>query len=157
MDFKTANYDIIEETEDPHAHAPSDAPADAEDPDAASRRLRITDNHMRQHGYTAGCRRCDVHKQGLHSRAKHLRHDEECRSRIYLAIKEIRGNQAEEENKKLEVRPKKTNEPKPIPAQETPTTPTDPSMEVEDFDTAGNQDIGGEVEIKDDLDTTGVS
>ena len=107
MDFKTANYDIIEEAEDPQAHAPSDAPADAEDPDAASRRLRITDNHMRQHGYTPGCRRCDLHRQGLHARAKHLRHDEECRSRIYLAIKEIRGNQGEEENKKLEVRPPK--------------------------------------------------
>ena len=155
MDFKTANYDIIEEAEDPHAHAASDAPADAEDPDAASRRLRITDHHLRQHGYTAGCRRCDFHRQGLHSRAKHLRHDEACRSRIYLAIKEIRGNQTEEENRKLEVRPAKTNEPKPIPEQETPTTPTGPSMEVEDFDTAGNQDIGGgDVEIKDDFDTT---
>ena len=32
MDFKTANYDVIEEAEDPHAHPSAEAPRDAEDP-----------------------------------------------------------------------------------------------------------------------------
>jgi hypothetical protein len=160
MDFKTANYDIIEESEDPQAHAPSDVP-DVEDLDAASRRLRITDHHLRQHGYTPGCRRCELQRQGQPARAKLIRHDEACRSRIYLAIKDARGDQGEEENKKLEVRHKKDSEPKPIPAQDTPATPTGPSMEVEDFEPAGNPDIGGDVEINGekgtmaiDLDTT---
>ena len=150
MDFKTASYDVIEEADDPHAHPSADAPADAEDPDAASRRLRITDNHLRQHGYTNGCRRCDLHKQGQHSRAKHMRHDEVCRSRIYLAVKEARGNQGEEEDKRLESRLPKKHEPKPI----EPETPRDLPMEVEDVEPNDLPDIGGEVEPMDRDDTT---
>ena len=52
MDLKTRNYGVIEETEDPHQHASADEPIDAESPDAASRRLRITYAHLRQHGFT---------------------------------------------------------------------------------------------------------
>jgi len=141
MDFKTASYDVIEEAEDPHAHASADAPADAEDPDAASRRLRISPNHLRQHGYTPGCRRCDLHRQGHHARAKHLRHDEACRSRIYLAVKELRGSQGEDEDKKLEVRLPKKHEPKPIPE-----TPRDASMEVEDLEQDELPNIGGDMD-----------
>ena len=144
MDFKTKNYDIIEEAEDPHQHASTDTPADAEDPDAASRRLRITYAHMRQYGFTSGCRRCELHKQGLHTRAKSLRHDEACRTRVYLAIKGSRENLGEEEEKRLEVRkPKSHDEPKQ-PAE--PETPREQSMDVElpeDDELAGNPDIGG--------------
>ena len=150
MDFKTKNYDVIEEVEDPHAHASAEGP-DAEDPDAASRRLRINPTHLRVHGYTHGCRRCDLHKQGLNSRAKHLRHDEACRSRIYLAIKELRGGKSEEEDKRLESRQaKKHDEPKPTTA---PDTPGDLSMEMDDHELAGNPEIGGDVEIGDEVET----
>ena len=144
MDFKTRNYDVIEETEDPHQHASADEPIDAEGPDAASRRLRITYAHLRQHVFTPGCRRCELHRQGLHARAKHLRHDEACRSRIYLAVKELKGNSGEEEDKRLEVRrPKNCHEPK---NNIVPEAPKDPSMEVEipdDDELAGTPDIGG--------------
>ena len=153
MDFKTANYDNIEETEDPHAHPSADTPADAEDPDAASRRLRITDHHLRQHGFTPGCRRCDLHRQGHHSRAKHLRHDEACRSRIYLAVKELKGTTDGDDERKLESRlPKpKRNEPKQV----EPETPRDLPMEVEELEQDDLPTIGGdEAEPMDRDDTT---
>ena len=143
MDFKTKYYDIIEEAEDPHQHASTDGPADAEDPDAASRRLSIRYAHLRQHGFTPGCRRCEMHRQGLHARAKHLRHSEACRSRVYLAIREAKGN-SDEEDKRLEVRrPKNCDEPKHDIVVETPK---EPSMDVElpdDDELAGTPDIGG--------------
>ena len=150
MDFKTANYDVIEKAEDPHAHPSAKAQRDAKDPDAASRRLRITDNLLRQHGYTKGCRRCDLHRQGLHARAKHLRHDEVCRSRIYLAVKELKGSQGEEEDKKLEIRLPKKHEPKTI----EPETPKDLPMEVEDLEPEDLPNIGGDIAPMDPDDTT---
>ena len=85
MDTKTQHFDVIEQDDEPHVHA---EPVD--DPEAESqgfRRLRITQDHMRLHGYSDGCPRCNLHQQGLHVRAKHLRHSEACRSRIYNAIK----------------------------------------------------------------------
>ena len=146
MDFKTKNYDVIEEAEDPHVHASAEGP-DAEDPDAfrhLDRRLRITPNLLRQHGYTPGCRNCELQRQGQHTRAKHLRHDEACRSRIYLAIKELRGNKSEEEDKRLEGRqPKKLDEPKQTTAHETAK---EISMEIDDHELAENPEIGGDVE-----------
>ena len=84
MDYKTKEFDVIEEEAAPHTHP--EATEDAEVEEASSRRLRVTVEHLKDHGYTTGCRRCELHRQGLHVRAKHSRHDEQCRSRISRAI-----------------------------------------------------------------------
>ena len=155
MDHRTKTYDIIEEDEAPHMHPSGDGPVDVEDPEAASRRLRITSNHLRQHGFTDGCRRCGLHRQGQHARAKLIRHDEACRSRIYLAIKALKGNVTEEEEKKLaDKRPKPPDEPKPELGPEVPETPKEPAMDIDDDDIAGTPDIGGGNEPIDLEDTT---
>ena len=158
MDFKTKDFDVIEEDAAPHNH-----PEVVEDPevdDVASRRLRIGMEHLREYGFTPGCRRCELHRQGLHARAKHARHDEACRSRIYKAIKDKKGLVGEEEEKRLEPKaksPKQVDEPKPEKAPPAvPETPTDVPMELapaEDFEVSG--DIGGgDLHMADMEDTT---
>ena len=99
MDYKTKDYDIIEEDVSPHTH--SEEAEDPEADDSSSRRLRISPKHLREHGCTDGCKCCQLHRQGLHARAKHMRHDEACRSRIYQAIKGAKGRVTEEEAKRL--------------------------------------------------------
>ena len=132
MDYKTREYDVIEEDASPHSHSEP-----AEDPEMAEielRRLRITFEHLKAHGYTTGCRKCQLHRQGLHVRAKHFRHDETCRSRIYKAIRAAKGVVSEEEEKRLQVKDKPSkvrHEPKPEAPAEVPDAPKDSSMEVD--------------------------
>ena len=143
-DFKTKDYDVIVEDASPHTH-----PGDREDPEITereTRRLKISYELLLRYGFTPRCRRFGPHRQGLHARAKHLRHDEACRSRIYRAIKEEGGNAGEEEEKRLEIKtkpPKASDEPK----EPVPDTPADAPMEVaplEDPDfSAEAPEIGG--------------
>ena len=134
MDFRTKEYDIIEEDQAPHLHPEPNEDAEAVEP--SSRRLRITNGHLREYGYTPNCRRCELHRQGLHARAKHLRHDEECRTRVYRAIKAAKGNVGEEEEKRLRTEEPRTkasetkNEPKPEEHVEVPETPRGNSMDM---------------------------
>ena len=156
MDFKTKDYDSIEEDASPHTH-PEDT-EDPEVPDSLSRRLQITPQLLRDYGYSDKCRRCAYHKQGLHARAKQVRHDEACRSRIYKAIKDAKGPGNEEEDKRLEVRskpPKVQNEPKPVATPETPkdvSMDTEPAADIELPEEA--QDIGGDLHMAEMEDST---
>ena len=137
MDYKTREYDVIEEDTAPHNH-----PEPVEDQEAIeteSRRLAINIEHLKVHGFTPGCRRCNLHRQGLHARAKHLRHDEACRSRIYRAVRAAKGVVTEDEEKSLKVKDKPSkvrNEPNPEAPVEVPETPRDVSM-----DTSSSRDI----------------
>ena len=56
----------LEEDASPHAHP--EAVADPED-EIKRRRLSITLEHLRAHGYTPACRRCELHRQGLQAAA----------------------------------------------------------------------------------------
>ena len=158
MDFKTKDFDIIEEDIAPHTHP--EVVEDVEPEEIASRRLRISMEQLREHGFTPGCRRCELHRQGLHARAKHLRHDKLCRSRIYQAIKAAKGQVGEEEDKRLEQRSKSSkqvDEPKTKAPVEVPATPIDSSMgEVMADDLpADTGDIGGnDLNMADMGDTT---
>lgn len=131
MDYRTKDYDVIEEDAAPHSH-----PEPVEDPETEEierRRLRITFEHLKTHGYTQGCRRCQLHKQGLHTRAKHFRHSETCRSRIYRAARAAKGVVTEEEAKRLQARDKPSkdrHEPKPETPPEVSEAPKDISMEI---------------------------
>ena len=161
MDFKTKEYDSIEEDVSPHTH-----PDDRDDQDLVereNRRMQISYPHLRQYGFTDGCRRCELHKQGLHARAKHLRHSEECRSRIYRAIKAEKGQVGEEEDKRLEVKHKpkplkEPDEPKEKVVDPAPDTPVDVPMDMapaENLDIHNDDvDIGGDDNGMDMFDTT---
>ena len=150
MDFKTKDYDKIEEEVSPHTHH-----EEREDPEASereTRRMQISYPQLRRYGYTDGCRRCELHKQGLNVRAKQLRHSELCRTRIYRAIKAEKGIPPEEEERRPEPKPKqKPNEPKEKVPEPVPETPRDAPMDqspaeelevpVEAGDIGGSQDV----------------
>ena len=160
LDFKTKDFDIIEEDVAPHAHP--EASEEQEVDESSIRRLRITMEHLREHGHIPNCRRCNLHRQGLHARAKHLRHDEACRSQNYQNIKAAKSQVGEEEDKRLESKVKSSNqvnEPKPDAPVEVPVTPKDESMEAapaEDLEPSADAgDIGGrDLHMADEGDTT---
>ena len=121
MDHKTKHLDVIEQEPDPHAYAPVEA---TEDDDAAQlkrRRMIVTWQNLQEFGFTPNCRRCSLHRQGLHARAKHCRHNEDCRSRIYQEVRAKMRTVDPEEERRLEVRKKPIVEPKAdLPTPETP-------------------------------------
>ena len=159
MDFKTKDHDSIEEEVSPHA-----LPEYQEDGDLAERenwRMQISDPHLRKYGFTGGCRRCKLHKQGLHARAKHLRHSGACWSRIYRAIKAERGQSHEEEDTRLEVKHKfhkEPDKPKEKAIDPAPDTPVDAPMKAAptgDLDmNAEVEDIGDNHDVVDVVDAT---
>jgi hypothetical protein len=85
FEFKTKNQDVVEEDPDPHSH-PEPKLADA-DP-RAPRRLKIYDKDLTKFGYTEGCQRCDFVRRGQTLRAGGVRHSEECRKRLYEAMRD---------------------------------------------------------------------
>ena len=85
FEFKTKAQDIVEEDPDPHSH-PEPKSSDA-DP-RAPRRLKIYDKDLGTFGYTSGCQRCDCVRKGQLLRARNLKHNEECRKRLYEAMRE---------------------------------------------------------------------
>ena len=52
------------------------------------RRLKIFDADLKKLGYTDGCPRCAYVKRGQMVRAKGTRHSEQCRDRVYQAMRE---------------------------------------------------------------------
>ena len=85
FEFKTKAQDTIEEDPDPHAH-PEPKPADA-DP-RSMRRVKIYDKDLVRFGYTEECQSCDFVRRGQTLRASGVRHHEECRKRLYEAMRE---------------------------------------------------------------------
>ena len=85
FEFKTKAQDTIEEDPDPHAH-PEPKPDDA-DP-RTMRRVKIYDKDLIRFGYTEGCQRCDFVRRGQNLRAGGVRHNEECRKRLYEAMRD---------------------------------------------------------------------
>ena len=85
MDHKTRGMDVVDIEQ-----GPSDAEgvgAQEEQHEQARRRLKITDKDLLVHGYSLGCPRCSLHKQGQHVRARYLKHNELCRARVYEAMR----------------------------------------------------------------------
>ena len=85
FDFKTKAQDIIEADPDPHAH-PEPKSSDA-DP-TSKRRVKIYDQDLVRFGYTEGCQRCNYVRRGQNLRAGGVRHSEECRKRLYEAMRD---------------------------------------------------------------------
>ena len=83
--------------------------------------MQVTWKNLQDFEFTPNCPRCSLHRQGLHARARHSRHNEVCRSRMY---QEIRANSRvidPDDEKRLEIKRKPIDEPKTDePASETP-------------------------------------
>ena len=84
FDFKTRKQDTIEEDPDPHTH-PEPIPGDG---DKSAKRLKIFDSDLKTFGFTDGCQRCTFVQRGQGLRARGTRHSEECRKRLYAAMRE---------------------------------------------------------------------
>ena len=131
MDFKTRNLDIIEQYPEPHAHTSDGVEAhdDESMPAAKGRRIQISWKHLQDFGFTSGCHRCSLHRQGLHARARHSRHNEACRTRIYNEVRANTRNMQPDEERRLEVKTKPPKEPNHDEAQLEevhPATPPEP-------------------------------
>ena len=85
MDLKSQSLDGIETAMNPHGHG--GPPAPTEEQARAHHRLKITGKDLKLHGFTDSCPRCALHKQGHHSRAKCIKHNAECRLRMYEAMR----------------------------------------------------------------------
>ena len=132
MHYKTKDDDINKEDAAPHEHP--EAVEDIEAKEIKRRRLSISMELLREHGYTPGCRRCELHRRGLHASGKLSRHDEACRSRMYRAFRAARGQVGEEENSRTKSS-KQADDLKPVDVPVVASeTPKDESIEMSPAD-----------------------
>ena len=85
MTFAPSSLERMEEEIQPHTHAEA---ANDDSNARASRRLKIYDSDVRTHGYTNGCPRCNLLRQGRTQLARHVRHNEACRQHTYDSMRE---------------------------------------------------------------------
>ena len=85
LTFKVGALDKIEESADPHNHPEPEA--DNADAPRQLRRLKLLDRDVRKYGLTESCQRCEYLRQNKPLLARGVRHNEECRERIYDALR----------------------------------------------------------------------
>ena len=147
MDYKTKHLDIIEQGPEPHEHAPGEDVDVGDGDEHKKRRMQVSWQNLQDYGFTPNCPRCSLHRQGLHARAKHSRHNEVCRSRIYQEIRANLRTVDPEDEKRLEVKRKPTPEPKADEAvPETPRGLEEPAHDDAAMDEAV---LGGDVDLDD--------
>ena len=130
FEYKSRNQDVIEEDPDPHNHP---EPAPAEKPQRPPKRLKIYDADIKRFGYTEGCPRCNFVKRGQLVMAGGTRHNEECRQRLYEAMRDAGIEKLKradlEDVSRTQTQPKKTALKAEEPAAElhdAVMTPTEP-------------------------------
>ena len=89
FDFKTRTQDVIDQDPEPHSHP---EPSPDEGATRVSKKLKIFDSDCDDFGYTENCQRCSFVQRGQSLRARGTRHCEECRKRLYEAMREA-GNE----------------------------------------------------------------
>ena len=145
FDFKTRGHDKIEEDPDPHSH-PEPKPMDSEV--TVSRRLKIFDSDVKKFGYTDRCPRCDFARKGQLIRARGVSHSEECRNRLYDAMREAGVEKMKradmEDPARTKVQPKKMAK-KPEQPDVEENKPTDAPMEL--MDDAAEVHVDHDVEV----------
>lgn len=158
MDHKTRHLDIIEQGPDPRAYAPAETTEDDDATQLKRRRMLATWQNLEAYGFTPNCRKCSLHRQGLHARAWHCRHNEVCRSRIYQEIRAKMKTVDPEEERRLKVRKKPAVHPNvDLPTPETPRG----HEKVEHRDTAmeevtlGSPDDHGNPDVTEDAGMNG--
>ena len=151
MEFKIGTLDHIEEASEPHAHPqPS---GDTPDEPVQMRRVRLFDADVKKYGYTSSCPRCDALRNNRLVQARGLRHNEECRERIYNALR-ADGVQKVTQADSSDSYRTKTKHRKPQdakidqkPQDDQPVVSDAPEVPLVDMDDA--VDNSGDVQIKD--------
>ena len=87
LTFKAGSMDKIEESTDPHAHPEPEPVDENQDVGRQSRRLKLFDADVKKYGMTDSCQRCDYLRQNKPLLARGVRHNEECREKIYEALR----------------------------------------------------------------------
>ena len=85
LTFKHGSMDRIEEDPEPQAHP--DPNVDSGSTARQGRRLRVLDSDVLKYGYTDSCQRCEYLRQNKAILARGTRHNEECRERLYDAMR----------------------------------------------------------------------
>ena len=85
LSFKSGALDKIEESAEPHTHP--EPVSDGADAQRQSRRLKLMDSDVKRFGLTDSCPRCAYLRQNQPMLARGVRHNEECRERIYEALR----------------------------------------------------------------------
>ena len=137
VQFRSGTLDQIEESNEPHTHP--EPSGDAEELSRQGRRLRVLDADVRKYGLTETCQRCEYLRQGRDALARGVRHSEECRERIYDALradgadKVKRADMADESRTQTKSRRKRLDQPNPDDMDAQPTAlddaPTEPMAE----------------------------
>ena len=137
VQFRSGTLDQIEESTEPHTHP--EPSGDAEELSRQGRRLRVLDADVRKYGLTETCQRCEYLRQGRDALARGVRHSEECRERIYDALradgadKVKRADMADESRTQTKSRRKRLDQPNPDDMDAQPTAlddaPTEPMAE----------------------------
>ena len=78
------HMDLIESQPDSHAHPDRDLQGDPDPP--SRRRVKITLQDLKQHGFSPNCPRCGLHQSGHHHRTRFRHHTELCRHRIHQRL-----------------------------------------------------------------------
>ena len=117
LTFRSGALDRIEESADPSAH-----PEPAHEPTEAPRqlrRLKLLDEDVKRFGLTESCQRCEYLRQNNPLLAKGVRHNEECRERIYDKLREAGAEKVQradlEGSSRTATRSRKTKDPQVEP------------------------------------------
>ena len=123
--FKPNKMDRIEESSEPQAH-PEPA-ADTGDAARQLRRLRVMDADVKRFGYTESCQRCVYLQRGQDALARGVRHNEECRERIYDELRRAGAEKIKradlEDSARTQTKARKAQE--PVPPKMPPTEDMD--------------------------------
>ena len=94
----TQMLDSIEGISNPHEHYIVDTTESADPPGRT--RVKITLAYLTTRGFPNNCARCSLHREGQHRRARCHKQTEDCRARVYKALRhaespKVKGADAE--------------------------------------------------------------
>ena len=140
-EFKAKNLDGIEAELEPHDHpAPPEQDVDTE---VGRHRAKITMKNLALVGFTSKCPRCILHKSGDHGRARFHKHTEACRTRVYKALSELKGDDKQKEDEPIELTIQRAREKEPL---QVPDDVVTEQFDLEPFDeVTGDTDMGSPI------------
>ena len=134
LTFKSNALDHIEESTEPHSHPEPNA--DAEEVAHQSRRVKVMDADIKRFGFTNSCQRCQYLRQGRLVLAKGVRHNEDCRERIYDALRQAGDDKVKRadlaDSGRTVTRAKKRQQDPPEPPPTVVEELAEPIVDVED-------------------------
>ena len=147
FDHSLQTDDFIEAEIDPHRHDET-VPEETEDVQVP-RRMKLLLKDLRTHGFTRGCPKCMFHEAGDKRRATVAKHSEECRLRMYKAMRDAkveRMRKADERDAERDVDRKPDEAPKKrtLKPSQNPSDAVDARPELAEGHDLADEDMGGE-------------